>query len=82
MSYFGPRPFLPSQSAMYLSAGGEAYFNMHPGISGAWQVSARNEATFVERVTYDEMYYRDMSLKTDLILWWKTWAVVLQGKGK
>lgn len=82
MSYFGPRPFLPSQSAMYLSAGGEAYFNMHPGISGAWQVSARNEATFVERVTYDEMYYRDMSLKTDLILLWKTLAVVLQGKGK
>ena len=82
MSYFGPRPFLPSQSAMYLSAGGEAYFNMHPGISGAWQVSARNEATFVERVEYDEIYYRDMSLKTDLVLLWKTYVVMLQRKGK
>lgn len=82
MSYFGPRPFLPSQSALYMNAGGQAYFEMRPGISGAWQVSTRNESTFVERVTYDEDYYNDMSLKTDLTLLWKTFAVVLQSKGK
>jgi len=82
MSYFGPRPFMPSQSALYLNAGGEAYFEMRPGISGAWQVSARNESTFVERVEYDEAYYKDMSLKTDLTLLLKTFAVVVQRKGK
>lgn len=82
MSYFGPRPFMPSQSALYMNAGGEAYFDMRPGISGAWQVSARNESTFVERVEYDESYYKDMSLKTDLALLWKTFAVVVQRKGK
>jgi lipopolysaccharide/colanic/teichoic acid biosynthesis glycosyltransferase len=82
MSYFGPRPFMPSQSALYMNAGGEAYFEMRPGISGAWQVSARNESTFIERVQYDEAYYKDMSLKTDLTLLWKTFAVVVQRKGK
>lgn len=82
MSYFGPRPFMPSQSALYMNAGGKAYFEMRPGISGAWQVSARNESTFVERVEYDEAYYKDMSLMTDLTLLWKTFAVVVQRKGK
>jgi lipopolysaccharide/colanic/teichoic acid biosynthesis glycosyltransferase len=82
MSYFGPRPFLPSQSALYLNAGGKAYYKMRPGISGAWQVSVRNESTFVERVGYDEDYYRDMSLAEDLKLFWKTFAVVLKREGK
>lgn len=82
MSYFGPRPFLPSQSALYLNAGGQAYFDMRPGISGAWQVSARNESTFIERVEYDEMYFRELSLGMDLKLLYKTFAVVIQRKGK
>ena len=82
MSYFGPRPFLPSQSALYLNAGGKAYYKMRPGISGAWQVSVRNESTFVERVGYDEDYYRDMSLAEDLKLFGKTFAVVLKREGK
>ena len=55
---------------------------MRPGISGAWQVSVRNESTFVERVGYDEDYYRDMSLAEDLKLFWKTFAVVLKREGK
>jgi lipopolysaccharide/colanic/teichoic acid biosynthesis glycosyltransferase len=82
MSYFGPRPFMPSQSALYMNAGRQAYFEMRPGISGVWQVSARNESTFIERVEYDEAYYNDMSLKLDLMLLWKTFAVVVQRKGK
>lgn len=73
---------MPSQSTLYMSAGGKAYFEMRPGISGAWQVSARNESTFIERVEYDEAYYKDMSLKTDLTLLWKTFAVAVQRKGK
>ncbi|RPE67343.1 lipopolysaccharide/colanic/teichoic acid biosynthesis glycosyltransferase [Pacificibacter maritimus] len=82
MSFFGPRPFLPSQSAMYLNAGGKAYFKMRPGISGAWQVSTRNESTFIERVGYDEEYYRTLSLVTDINLFWKTFAVVIKREGK
>lgn len=82
MSYFGPRPFLPSQSALYLNAGGKAYFDLRPGISGAWQVSARNESTFVERVEYDEGYFRELSFALDLKLFWQTFAVVIQRKGK
>jgi lipopolysaccharide/colanic/teichoic acid biosynthesis glycosyltransferase len=82
MSYFGPRPFLPSQGALYMDAGGRAYFDMRPGISGSWQVSARNESTFVERVEYDEDYFRDLSLRTDLKLFWQTLIVVIKRKGK
>lgn len=82
MSFFGPRPFLPSQGALYMGAGGKAYFGMRPGISGSWQVSARNESTFVERVEYDEDYFRDLSLLTDLKLLWQTFVVVIKRKGK
>lgn len=82
MSFIGPRPFLPSQLALYTSAGGTAYFKMRPGISGPWQVSSRNESTFVERVHYDEKYFRDLSLIEDIRLALGTVAVVLRASGK
>ena len=82
MSFIGPRPFLPSQHALYTSAGGSAYFKLRPGISGPWQVSSRNASTFVERVQFDETYLRSLSLCGDIRIALKTVAVILRASGK
>lgn len=78
MSLVGPRPMMQDQRNLYP---GHAYFSMRPGITGPWQVSERNESTFAERAVYDDAYYRDLSLGTDLRLLARTVAVVLKCKG-
>lgn len=82
MSFVGPRPFLIDQEPLYREAGGEAYFHMRPGITGAWQVDGRNATTFVARVAYDTAYYKQLTLRQDLKLLWKTAAVVLKRTGR
>ena len=78
MSLVGPRPMTVDQKALYP---GRAYFEMRPGITGNWQVSDRNASSFVDRVTFDEKYYRSISLKTDLSLLYRTIWVVIRGTG-
>jgi len=78
MSLVGPRPMTVEQKALY---SGRAYFEMRPGITGNWQVSDRNDSNFVERATFDEKYYRIISLKTDIALLYRTIWVVIHGTG-
>lgn len=78
MSLVGPRPITVEQEALYP---GRAYFEMRPGITGNWQVSDRNDSSFVDRVTFDEKYYRIISLKTDIVLLYRTIRVVIHGTG-
>lgn len=78
MSIVGPRPMLPSQRALYP---GTAYYAMRPGITGFWQVSARNDSSFAERARFDTSYLREMSLWTDLRVMLCTVRVVLTGTG-
>lgn len=78
MSLVGPRPMMVSQQHLYPT---DDYYRMRPGITGPWQVSGRNETSFVARATYDAHYDRDMSLMTDLRLLMKTVLTVLHGTG-
>ena len=78
MSLVGPRPMMPSQSSLYP---GQAYYRLRPGITGMWQVSARNESSFAERAGFDAEYDRKISVRTDLALLWATVRVVLRGTG-
>ncbi|NCQ24035.1 MAG: sugar transferase [Rhodobacteraceae bacterium CG17_big_fil_post_rev_8_21_14_2_50_63_15] len=78
MSIVGPRPMLPSQRAIYP---GTAYYAMRPGITGYWQVSARNDSSFADRARFDASYLREMSLITDLKVMICTVRVVLTGTG-
>lgn len=78
MSLVGPRPMMPSQQALYP---GQAYYRLLPGITGPWQVSARNKSTFADRANYDLDYEQTLSLKTDVSLLFKTVSVVLYGTG-
>ncbi|MCD9148340.1 sugar transferase [Pseudophaeobacter flagellatus] len=79
MSLVGPRPMLPEQLPLY----GEpfAYFAVKPGITGIWQVSTRNESSFAARATADASYLRQMGVRQDLRLLWRTIGVVARGTG-
>ena len=81
MSFVGPRPFMTNQASLYDLAGGKAYYAVRPGITGTWQVYGRGTTRFTDRVTYDTNYCRNLSLKNDALLIWKTVGVVMRGTG-
>ncbi|MDZ7710001.1 MAG: sugar transferase [Roseovarius sp.] len=78
MSVVGPRPMMPSQRALYP---GTAYYALRPGITGFWQVSMRNESNFAERAEFDNSYFLNLSLVTDLWVMLRTVRVVVSGTG-
>lgn len=78
MSLVGPRPMLVEQQDLYP---GRAYYLMRPGLTGIWQVSERNGSSFSARATFDDIYYRELSLRTDLTIISKTVGAVLRSTG-
>ena len=71
MSLVGPRPILKSERDVY----GEPltlYKTVKPGITGLWQVSGRNEATFGQRVYFDKWYIQNWSIWHDFVILLKT----------
>ena len=79
MSLIGPRPMMPEQLPMYGNAG--HYFAIRPGITGLWQVSARNENRFSFRNEVDAKYNRTLSLFSDIIIMFITVGVMLRRTG-
>ena len=79
MSLVGPRPtsFAPADYELWHTHRLEAV----PGMTGLWQVLARNRSTFDERLRLDIKYVEEMSLMLDLRILWKTAAVVLRREG-
>jgi exopolysaccharide production protein ExoY len=78
MSLVGPRPMMVCQQHMYP---GSSYYDMRPGISGAWQISKRNNSSFADRASYDQAYWHDMSLSTDASIMVRTVFVIIRGTG-
>ena len=78
MSVVGPRPMMVKQEASYPGVG---YYTLQPGITGLWQVSERNEVEFSSRARFDDIYARDMCLKTDLKVIFQTVIVVVRCTG-
>jgi lipopolysaccharide/colanic/teichoic acid biosynthesis glycosyltransferase len=79
MTLVGPRP---------TSFAAETYENWHtqrlevpPGITGLWQVSARHESGFDERLRLDVGYMSSMSLWNDARIVGRTFTSVLKAKG-
>ncbi len=79
MSIVGPRPMMPEQEDMYGDM--RAYNALRPGITGLWQVSARNGNTFRYRNDVDAAYERSLSFGKDLQIMLKTIGVVLRRTG-
>ncbi|PZQ94886.1 MAG: sugar transferase [Cereibacter sphaeroides] len=78
MSLVGPRPMMPEQASLYP---GTAYYALRPGITGSWQVSARNDCSFAERARFDNDYDRHVSLGLDLSILLATVRVVIRATG-
>jgi len=80
MSLVGPRPSIPPEVAKF------APEHLHrlavlPGLTGLWQVKARQDSSFGKYISLDMTYVRNWSLWLDLkILFW-TVDVVLRGTG-
>jgi lipopolysaccharide/colanic/teichoic acid biosynthesis glycosyltransferase len=75
MSLVGPRP--TSFAAKTYDLWHTERLDVPPGITGLWQVTARNGSTFDERLRLDIAYVRGRSMLLDLrILWWTVRSVV------
>lgn len=79
MSLVGPRPMMPDQLPLYGDQ--RAYFALQPGITGLWQVSARNEHQFSYRAKIDHQYFHRVSLWQDIGLLFRTVGVVVRKTG-
>jgi len=80
MSIVGPRPIVDAEIEKY----GEDYnrvFSIKPGLTGLWQVSGRSNSNYLDRVAYDVYYLQSWSVWLDLWIIFKTFGVVLIGKG-
>jgi Undecaprenyl-phosphate galactose phosphotransferase WbaP len=80
MSLVGPRPIVAAEIARYSDVF-EAYKSVRPGITGMWQVSGRNNTTYLERIRFDEYYVRNWSVWLDLYILVRTFKTVLFGEG-
>ncbi|MDA0963133.1 MAG: sugar transferase [Proteobacteria bacterium] len=79
MSLVSPRPMLPEQMPLYGDP--DPYLALRPGITGVWQVSARNEKSFAYRNEMDSVYNAGLRLGLDVVILWKTFGVVLRRTG-
>ncbi|MEM9581760.1 MAG: sugar transferase [Pseudomonadota bacterium] len=79
MSLVGPRPMMREQAHLY---SGEPYYKLRPGMTGLWQVAARNASGFEARAIFDGAYAKRIGLWFDLVLIGRTVGVVLRGTGQ
>jgi len=81
MSLVGPRPLMLHMLDPYPELRA-ARGQMRPGITGLWQISAReSNETALQMARYDLGYIRDFSLWADFRILLRTPATVLFGKG-
>lgn len=80
MSIIGNRPYLPREKEDMTE-----YFDeivkTKPGITGYWQVSGRSDVSFETRMKLECFYSNNCSLRLDVLIFIKTFKVVLGGVG-
>ena len=77
MSVIGPRPVVEEELAAYGDDAGEL-LSAKPGITGWWQVQARNDATYGDgsRQELELFYVRNASLAMDARVFLKTFSIM------
>lgn len=79
MSIVGPRPMMPCQREMYGNM--QSYAALRPGITGFWQISARNENAFSFRNEIDAQYDNQLGFVSDVKVMLKTVVVMARRTG-
>ena len=80
MSLVGPRP-LPVYDVAAIPYQMLSRFSVAPGLTGLWQVTARDSNDGQRNLFLDQAYAEQISLKLDLWIIAKTPLVVLRGTG-
>jgi exopolysaccharide biosynthesis polyprenyl glycosylphosphotransferase len=81
MSLVGPRPMSVRDVSHFSEATLMRRFTVKPGITGLWQVSARNALNFNQWVKLDCSYIDDWSLGLDFVILAKTVTAVVKRNG-
>ncbi|MGB6423562.1 MAG: sugar transferase [Anaerolineales bacterium] len=80
MSLVGPRPSLPYEVEIF-KEWHKRRFESPPGITGLWQVEARNQVSFDEMVRMDLEYIEKYSIWLDIRIVLQTPWELIKGKG-
>src|SRR5271170_4263209 len=80
MSLVGPRPPMAAEVEQY-DVAHLRRLNVLPGITGLWQVEARQDPSFDSYISLDTAYVENWSLWLDLKILARTVGVVLSGTG-
>ncbi|WP_156352072.1 sugar transferase [Devosia sp. Leaf64] len=78
MSLIGPRPMMVDQESLYP---GLVYAGLRPGLTGLWQVSRGDDATFAARAHFDAAYAATLSWRSDLKIAVTTIGYLFAGRG-
>ena len=80
MSLIGNRPYLPREKKDM----GDYFDDIvktKPGLTGYWQISGRNDVTFKKRLQLEKYYSNNQSFSLDVHIFFRTFKVVLFGRG-
>jgi exopolysaccharide biosynthesis polyprenyl glycosylphosphotransferase len=80
MSIVGPRPPLVNEFEQY-QLEYLRRLDVAPGITGLWQVEARNNPSFDSYISLDLCYVENWSIALDILILFRTISVVLAGTG-
>ena len=83
MSLVGPRPVTSGEMQKWYEAlgGATSYMTVRPGITGLWQVSGRSRTTYESRVALDCQYVKNLSLRNDALILFRTLGVLIRAEG-
>ena len=81
MSLVGPRPALPSQTALNLGRKEHGVEALRPGITGWAQINGRDDLTDEEKLSRDMEYLLRQSLILDVSIIGRTIVTIFTGKG-
>ena len=80
MSLIGNRPYLPREKKD-MGDSFDEIVRTKPGLTGYWQVSGRSDVSFKKRVELETYYSRHSGFKMDIKIFFKTFKVVICGRG-
>ncbi len=80
MSIVGPRPVVVDELTIYRDSVVH-YLRTRPGLTGLWQISGRNDASYRKRVLLDRLYVLRWSILLDLRIILLTIPAVLTSRG-
>lgn len=80
MSLIGPRPLMESYLPLYNDFQNRRH-NVLPGITGWAQINGRNAVSWNQKFEYDVWYVDNFTLKTDIMIIWKTFLKVIKSEG-